>query len=145
VGTGCSIHISHSASVKAGCHRLSHGPVYASTLSGMSAELEPRKSSLRNCGKLAPPNTIGAVAQSGERRLCTAEVRGSNPLGSTQKYADLQAKYEGWVEATERGRGLVLQPILQHTSSKARLALFCWGSDDRFDTAPWSYPVGPPC
>jgi hypothetical protein len=28
VGTGCSIHISHSASVKAGCHRLSHGPVY---------------------------------------------------------------------------------------------------------------------
>jgi hypothetical protein len=28
---------------------------------------------------------IGAVAQSGERRLCTAEVRGSNPLGSTSQ------------------------------------------------------------
>ncbi len=27
----------------------------------------------------------GAVAQLGERRLCTAEVRGSNPLGSTLK------------------------------------------------------------
>src|SRR5215204_3057454 len=40
---------------------------------------------LRNCGKLALPSTIGAVAQSGERRLCTAEVRGSNPLGSTPK------------------------------------------------------------
>ena len=29
------------------------------------------------------PGTHGAVAQSGERRLCTAEVRGSTPLGST--------------------------------------------------------------
>src|SRR5215212_5161594 len=27
--------------------------------------------------------SLGAVAQLGERRLCTAEVRGSNPLGST--------------------------------------------------------------
>src|SRR5215212_9749419 len=27
--------------------------------------------------------SFGAVAQLGERRLCTAEVRGSNPLGST--------------------------------------------------------------
>jgi hypothetical protein len=27
VGTGCSIHISHSATVKAECHGLSHGPV----------------------------------------------------------------------------------------------------------------------
>jgi hypothetical protein len=27
-----------------------------------------------------------------ERRLCTAEVRGSNPLGSTPKTADLQGK-----------------------------------------------------
>jgi hypothetical protein len=27
VGTGYSIHISHSPSVKAGRHRLSHGPV----------------------------------------------------------------------------------------------------------------------
>jgi hypothetical protein len=28
----------------------------------------------------------------GERRLCTAEVRGSNPLGSTLKYLGLQEK-----------------------------------------------------
>src|ERR671920_775188 len=31
------------------------------------------------------PDPAGAVAQLGERRLCTAEVRGSNPLGSTPK------------------------------------------------------------
>ena len=42
-----------------------------------------RQSSLGNCGKLIVPSHIGAVAQLGERRLCTAEVRGSNPLGST--------------------------------------------------------------
>src|SRR5215210_5486887 len=49
---------------------------------------------LKNTGaarKLIPgPN--GAVAQLGERRLCTAEVRGSNPLGSTS-YPALQAKF----------------------------------------------------
>ena len=45
----------------------------------------PVSHSPRNCGKLAPPGTIGAVAQSGERRPCTAEVGGSNPLGSTAK------------------------------------------------------------
>jgi hypothetical protein len=28
VGTGYSIHISRSPSVKAGCHRLSHGPAF---------------------------------------------------------------------------------------------------------------------
>ncbi len=28
MGTGFSIHISHSPSVKAGCHRLSHGPIF---------------------------------------------------------------------------------------------------------------------
>ena len=29
----------------------------------------------------------------GERRLCTAEVRGSNPLGSTHKLAANSGKY----------------------------------------------------
>ena len=48
-----------------------------------------------------------------ERRLCTAEDRGSNPLGSTSKCIDLQVKREGWVEAPDKLRGLVLQPILQ--------------------------------
>ncbi len=38
---------------------------------------------------------------------------GSNPIGSTQKYADLQVKCERSVEARELIRGLVLQPILQ--------------------------------
>jgi|SRR5215211_6067443 len=47
------------------------------------------------------------------RRLCTAEGVGSNPIGSTLKYSDLQVKREGWVETTELSRGLVLQPILQ--------------------------------
>jgi hypothetical protein len=49
-----------------------------------------------------------------DRRLCTAEVRGSNPLGSTLKTHNLQVKREGLVEARELIRGLVLQPILQH-------------------------------
>ena len=44
-----------------------------------------RQSSSGNWGKLIVPSHIGAVAQLGERRLCTAEVRGSNPLGSTPK------------------------------------------------------------
>ncbi len=47
------------------------------------------------------------------RRLCTAEGVGSNPIGSTQKCADLQVKRERSVEARELIRGLVLQPILQ--------------------------------
>ena len=37
----------------------------------------------------------GAVAQLGERRLCTAEVRGSNPLGSTFKIRLFAGKI-GW-------------------------------------------------
>jgi hypothetical protein len=49
---------------------------------------------LLNCGKLAPRGKIGAVAQSGERRLCTAEVRGSNPLGSTLKICWFAGKIE---------------------------------------------------
>ncbi len=52
----------------------------------------------------------GAVAQLGERRLCTAEVRGSNPLGSTLKIADLQEKREGYRKAPETLRGDLLQP-----------------------------------
>jgi hypothetical protein len=42
--------------------------------------------------------------------FCTAEGVGSNPIGSTQKYADLQVIGEGSVEARELIRGLVLQP-----------------------------------
>jgi hypothetical protein len=52
-------------------------------------------------------------------RLCTAESVGSNPIGSTQKYADLQAKREGWLEAAE----LIPSPVLQpncNAPSKAR-------------------------
>ena len=45
--------------------------------------------------------------------FCTAEGVGSNPIGSTQKCADLQAKCEGSVEDPELIRGLVLQPLLQ--------------------------------
>jgi hypothetical protein len=37
----------------------------------------------------------GAVAQLGERRLCTAEVRGSNPLGSTPKIRRFAGKNDG--------------------------------------------------
>ena len=41
-----------------------------------------------------------------------------------------------WVKATELIRGLVLQPLLQRTSSKGRVALFCRDGDDRFDRYP---------
>jgi hypothetical protein len=78
VGTGYSIHISHSPSVKGRSDHRSHErhEIRHTCL---------RKSSQANCGKLASQSPFGAVAQSGERRLCTAEVRGSNPLGSTPK------------------------------------------------------------
>ena len=50
--------------------------------------------SLKSHGiKVAPPG--GAVAQLGERRNRTAEVRGSNPLGSTSLRERNAAKAEG--------------------------------------------------
>jgi hypothetical protein len=54
-----------------------------------------------------------------ERRLCTAEGRGSNPFGSTHKRIDLQVKREGSVEAPNKLRGLVLQLILQRVNQGA--------------------------
>ncbi len=47
------------------------------------------------------------------RCLCTAEVGGSNPLGSTTKSRILRVKREGSVEVTDKLRGLMLQPLLQ--------------------------------
>ncbi len=42
MGTGYSIHIAHSRSVKAGCHRLSHKSVFREyVVSGATTELEP--------------------------------------------------------------------------------------------------------
>jgi hypothetical protein len=38
-----------------------------------------------------------------DRRLCTAEVRGSNPLGSTQKNKVLQGKREASISALNAG------------------------------------------
>src|SRR5215208_4397418 len=46
----------------------------------------------------------------GERRLCTAEVRGSNPLGFTRKSACLQEKYEERKEAPDLLGAIVQQP-----------------------------------
>ena len=51
--------------------------------------------------------------------FCTAEVRGSTPLGSTYKYADLQVKREESVGPAELIRGLVLLPALQHIPAEA--------------------------
>jgi hypothetical protein len=45
--------------------------------------------------------------------FCTAEGVGSNPNGSTQKYADLQVKRRASTEATDLIWGLVLQRLLQ--------------------------------
>ena len=36
----------------------------------------------------------------GERRLCTAEVRGSNPLGSTPEKQDRSENLRAWMEAS---------------------------------------------
>ena len=84
------------------------------------------QSSSGNCGKLIVPSHIGAVAQLGERRLCTAEVRGSNPLGSTQKCGSLQVRRERSVKTLELIWGLVLQPILQRTFQDGLLAERQW-------------------
>jgi hypothetical protein len=85
VGTDCYIHISYSRPVKAGT-----GP--NSQEQYIRSRKYHRKSSSPNCGKLGSPSTFGAVAQLGERRLCTAEVRGSNPLGSTLEMWGFAAK-----------------------------------------------------
>src|ERR671921_359284 len=79
-----TLFISHIAvlSSSAATDPLNDSP-FASMRPGASASLESISPPPRNCGKLALPNPTGAVAQLGERRLCTAEVRGSNPLGST--------------------------------------------------------------
>ena len=53
-----------------------------STCSGVSSSISSLCATAVNSPQQA---RLGAVAQSGERRLCTAEVRGSNPLGSTPK------------------------------------------------------------
>ena len=55
------------------------------------------------------------------RRLCTAEVRGSNPLGSTHKSAVLQDKPHRQTGTLERTRELGVQPttvacLLWHSS-----------------------------
>ena len=108
--------LSRSPSFKAGrSDSLTDAPSTC-TRSSTTTEREPHQSSPRNCGKLAPLGTIGAVAQSGERRLCTAEVRGSNPLGSTLK----KHVFAGKIYKSQRSPGVhpglltatVLQPAL---------------------------------
>jgi hypothetical protein len=42
-------------------------------------------------------------------RLCTAEVRGSNPLGSTPEIADLQVKFDGKEKAFDALGSLLQQ------------------------------------
>ena len=42
MGTGYSIHISHSPSVKAGRHRLSHGPAFCEYVIGATADFKSR-------------------------------------------------------------------------------------------------------
>ncbi len=46
----------------------------------------------------------------GERRLCTAEVRGSNPLGSTPKSCNLQEKRKEKGGLRKRCGDFVQQP-----------------------------------
>jgi hypothetical protein len=62
----------------------------------------------------------GAVAQLGERRLCTAEVRGSNPLGSTLKSHCFAGKISDKVERATAGGVLVQQPCSNAESSLLR-------------------------
>src|ERR671910_3381709 len=69
-----------------------------------------RQSSSGNCGKLIVPSHSGAVAQLGERRLCTAEVRGSNPLGSTVENAVLQEKREPRISSPTVSQAFVQRP-----------------------------------
>jgi hypothetical protein len=52
----------------------------------------------------------GAVAQLGERRLCTAEVRGSNPLGSTYGSVRFAGKFESRMSSLTADQALVQQP-----------------------------------
>jgi hypothetical protein len=49
-------------------------------------------------------------------RICTAEGVGSNPIGSTAKYACLQVKRERSVEDPDLVYGFVLQPNCNMTS-----------------------------
>jgi hypothetical protein len=58
--------------------------------------------------------------------FCTAEGVGSNPIGSTQKYPDLQVKRERSVKTLELIWGVVLQPILQRTFQDGLLAERRW-------------------
>ena len=68
----------------------------------------------------------GAVAQLGERRLCTAEGVGSNPIGSTTKSRVLQAKRGARAEAVDPTGGPVLQPVLQRALQSASYARTRW-------------------
>jgi hypothetical protein len=65
----------------------------------------------------------------GERRLCTAEVRGSNPLGSTLKKWCFQRIRKERQKALEHVRGLLLQPYCnlgyRSVSSRAQAAPPC--------------------
>ena len=60
-------------------------------------------------GVLGPRSSVlrtGVVAQLGERRLCTAEVRGSTPRGSTGRAAETVLPPRGWgrhVDKVRRG------------------------------------------
>jgi hypothetical protein len=67
--------------------------------------------------------------------FCTAEVRGSTPLDSTQKYADLQVKRRASAEATDLSGASYCNRYC-NASSKVYSALFCGGGDDQFDRCP---------
>jgi hypothetical protein len=72
------------------------------TLFGLGPKWPRTRQKPAPIGLIVP--AAGAVAQMGERRNRTAEVRGSNPLGSTNHFNDLRSRSIWWRIAPEAYR-----------------------------------------